>query len=50
VILPAADSAAIMANLAIPGAWAPAMELNARNYQNDEYARLRDAGMDARAG
>jgi hypothetical protein len=48
VILPAADSAAIMSSLAIPGAWAPAMELNARNYQGDEYARLRSQGMDAR--
>jgi hypothetical protein len=48
VVLPAADSAALMANLTIPATWAPALELGARSYQNDEYARLRDAGMNPR--
>jgi hypothetical protein len=46
LVLPVADSTAIMASLSIPGAWAPALELGARSYQNDEYARLRESGMD----
>lgn len=47
LVLPAADSLALMSSLAIPGATVAALEMNMRAYQGDEYARLREMGMDA---
>lgn len=40
MVLPVADSAAIMGSMMIPGGWAPAMDMAAQSYRNDEYARL----------
>jgi hypothetical protein len=44
-VMPVAESAALMAAMEIPGAWAPSIELTARGFQDDEYARLRALGM-----
>lgn len=46
LVRPAADSAAIMATMAIPGAQLPAFEVRAQSYANDEYIQLRMRGMD----
>lgn len=45
VAMTAADSIGIMTAMAVPYSWAPALELGARSYQNDEYERLRNEGM-----
>jgi hypothetical protein len=47
-VLPMADSTALLASMSMPAAWVPAMQLSAKSYQNDEYARLRSEGMDTR--
>lgn len=45
-VLPVADSAALMASLAIPGATLPALEIGAKSYQNEDYRAFRAMGMD----
>lgn len=45
-VLPAAGSTALITTLSIPGISGPALVMSARNYQNDEYGRLRKLGMD----
>jgi hypothetical protein len=44
-VLPAAESTALMVSMSIPGLWVAAMGQSARSYQNDEYLRLRAAGL-----
>jgi hypothetical protein len=46
LVLPIADSAAIMTSLAVPGGWAMALTLGADSYRGDEYAKNRALGMD----
>lgn len=48
LVLPVADSTALLAAFSLPGSTLPAIELSARGYQNDEYLRLREMGMEAR--
>jgi hypothetical protein len=40
--MPAAESAALIGSLELPGAWAPVLEMQARQNQDENYLRLRD--------
>lgn len=48
IVIPVAESSAFLTAFARPEVWGPALEMTAKSYQNEQYAKLRGEGMGIR--